>query len=370
MRIVYVSTLAAGGPLSHMRQLASDVARAGAEVSAICVDQQTVDILADAGVEATIVPMRHKFDLAGAAAAGRLMRGADVLHTQDRRAGWLVRPHARARGIPVVHTMHGLPEEINHSLGRDRLVVAPGVSRARVAWLLHGYLRLEAALALTGAVVCPSEAMARFLVDHGLPRGRIQVIPLGMDVRRVEPTAPNDPPVVGTVTKLEYWKGVDVLVEACALVQRPLRLEVFGDGSMRVELEKRARELHVDAIFHGFVSNVREEIERLDVFALASRGENLPVSILEAMGAALPVVATRVGGIPEEVDDGVTGLLVEPGDPREFAAALDAVLGDPGRRLEMGRRAPVRLRRLFDNARVAELSLELYERTTARRRAA
>ena len=345
-----------------MRQLAIDVARSGVEVCAICVDQQTVDLLAGAGIHATILPLRHKFDLAGAAAAGPLLRGADLVHTHDRRAGWLVRPQARARGIPVVHTMHGLPEEINHSLGRDELVVAPGVSRARVAWLMHGYLRIEAALALTGAVVCPSHAMARFLVEHGLPRKRVDVIPLGMDTRREEPAPPNDPLVVGTVTKLEHWKGVDVLVEACGLVQHPFRLEVFGDGSERDELERRARELGVDAIFHGHVSDVRDRLEGLDIFTLSSRGENLPVSILEAMAAALPVVATRVGGIPEEVDDGVTGLLVEPGDARGLATALDTLLGDTGLRTEMARRAPVRLREQFDNVRVAERAIELYRR--------
>jgi len=365
MRVIYVSTLDAGGPLTHMRQLAADVARTGADVRAICVDKRSAELLVDAGVEATIVPMRHKFDVRGAAGVVPLLRGADVVHTHDRRAGWLVRPLARARGIPVVHTMHGLPEEINHSLGRDRLIVAPGVTRLRVAWLLHGYLRIEALLALTGAVIAPSHAMARFLVGHGLPRDRVHVIPYGMDVRRDEPSRLHDPPVVGTVTKLEHWKGVDVLIEACGLMDRPFRLELFGDGSEREQLERRARELGVDAVFHGMVANVRQRLEELDVFVLPSRGENLPVSILEAMAAALPVVATRVGGIPEEVEDGRTGLLVEPGDAGALAAALDRLIGDTELRLQCARRAPERLRRHFDNGRVAQQTLELYQRVIA-----
>jgi glycosyltransferase involved in cell wall biosynthesis len=370
VRVVYVCTLDAGGPLMHMRQLAADVALAGGDVALICADEETPGLLAGSGIDASVVRMGHKFDVAGGAKAWPLLQGADVVHTHDRRAGWLVRPQARARGIPVVHTMHGLPEEINHSLGRGALIVAPGVSRARVAWLLRGYLRLEALLALTGAVVAPSDAMARFLIEYGVPRGRVQVIPYGMDVRRDEPTAPNDPPVIGTVTRLEYWKGVDVLVEACGLVRRPFRLEVFGSGAESGRLERRARDLGIDATFHGFVvDGLREEIERFDIFALPSRGENLPISILEAMGAALPVVASRVGGIPEEVDDGRTGILVEPDDVAELAAALTRLIDDVDLRLELGRQAPLRLRERFDNEDVARQALALYERVAARRAA-
>lgn len=366
MRVVYVSTLDAGGPLTHMRQLAADVARTGADVRAICADARSVELLEASGIEAAVVPMRHKLDLRGAAKAGPMLRGADVVHTHDRRAGWLVRPYARARGIPVVHSMHGLPEEINQSLGRDRLIVAPGATRARIAWLLHGYLRIEALLALTGAVVAPSRAMAAFLVEHGLPRGRVHVIPYGMDVRRDEPPPAHEPPIVGTVTKLEHWKGVDVLVEACGRASHPFRLEIFGDGSEREQLEARARELGIDAVFHGMVDDVRDRIEGLDVFVLPSRGENLPVSILEAMGAALPVIGSRVGGIPEEVEDGRTGILVEPGDVDELSAAIDRLVGDAGLRLEYARRAPMRLRELFDNEGIAQKALALYERLIAR----
>jgi glycosyltransferase involved in cell wall biosynthesis len=153
-----------------------------------------------------------------------------------------------------------------------------------------------------------------------------------------------------------------VLIEACGLVNVPFRLEVFGDGSERGQLERRAKELGVDATFHGNVSDVRDRIEHLDLFVLPSRGENLPVSILEAMAAALPVVATRVGGIPEEVDDARTGRVVEPGDPNELAEALEGLLADAGLRREYALRAPQRIRELFDNAGVARKALDLYER--------
>lgn len=362
MRIVYVSTLDAGGPLVQMRELALQVARSGADVRAICAHGPTAELLASHGIDADVVRMRDKFDVRGAARSFPLLRGADVVHTHDRRAGWLVRPQARARGIPVVHTIHGLPEEINHSLGRERLIVAPGVGRARVAWLLHGYLRIEALLARMGAVVAPSHAMARFLAAHGMPRDRLHVIPHGIDVRRDEPPPAGDPHVIASVTKLEHWKGVDVLVEAAARSDRPFRLELYGDGTERTALQRRAAELGVDVGFNGVVGDVRDRLERADVFVLPSRGENLPLSILEAMAAALPVVASRVGGIPELVEDGVTGTLVEPDDPDGLARALAALLADDDARRAKGRSGAARARALFGNDRMTSSFVTLYER--------
>jgi glycosyltransferase involved in cell wall biosynthesis len=362
VRVVYVSTLEAGGPLVQMRELALGVAASGVEVRAICAHEQTAEMLAASGVKTDIVRMRDKFDVRGAARSFPLLRGADVVHTHDRRAGWLVRPQASARRIPVLHTMHGLPEEINHSLGRNELVVAPGVGRLRVAWLLHGYLRIEALLARTGAVVAPSRAMADFLVAHGIPQSRVRVIPHGIDVRRDEPPRAGDPPVVACVTRLEHWKGVDVLVEAAARVGRPFRLEIYGDGSERGQLHRRAEELGVDVVFNGAVEDVRIRLEQADVFVLPSRGENLPLSILEAMAAALPVVASRVGGIPELVEDGVTGVLVEPGDADALARGLRDLLEDDERRREQGRQGSGRARERFGSERMIASFVDLYDR--------
>ena len=365
MHVVYASTLDAGGPLVQMRELALAMNATGIRVSAICADEPTARLLEDAGIEAAVVRMRDKYDVRGGAAAWPLLRGADIVHTHDRRAGLLVRMQAAARRIPVVHTMHGLPEEINHSLGRGRLIVAPGVGRARVAWLLHGYLRLEAVLARTGAVVAPSQAMADFLARWGMPRSRLHVIPHGIDVRRDDPGPAREPPVVGSVTKLEHWKGVDTLVEACALVQHRFRLELVGEGSERERLQARTEALGVDAVFRGAVDDVRDRLETFDVFVLPSRGENLPLSILEAMSAALPVVATRVGGIPEEVEDGVTGMLVEPGEPQQLADALDAMLADEQVRREYGVQGADRARRLFTTAKMVERFADLYATVAA-----
>ncbi len=366
MRVVYVSTLPRSGPLSHLLQLAPTVAAAGADVHVVCASEEVRGWFAELGVPATAVPIDDKLDLRGAAALWPLVEDADVVHTHDRRAGLFGRLAGRARGARVVHTLHGLPEELVPQFGRPGASPPPGTSRARLAWVTEVVLRAERQLARLGTVVAPSAAMARFLVRHGFPDRRVEVIPYGIEPEDVtRRAATSGPLVVGTAANLEYWKGVDVLIEAAALADAPVRLEIFGRGSLRPELERLAADRSVDARFNGFEPDVRSKLPSLDVFALPSRGDNLPVSILEAMAAGLPVVATRVGGIPELVDDGETGFLVDADDAPGLAAALDRLAADPDERRRLGGRGAERARAEFSADGVAARMLSLYERVCA-----
>jgi glycosyltransferase involved in cell wall biosynthesis len=342
------------------------MARAGADVQVVCLTEEVANTFRLAGVDATPMPLRHKGDLAGAARTWPLLAGADVVHTHDRRAGLLVRPAARVRGSLVLHTYHGLPEEIAVRLGRGggHVPTPPGASRARTAWLLHGYLRIEALLARFGFVVAPSRAMARFLADNGLPAERIHVVQNGIDLRprgSPRPTRTDGPLVLGTGASLEYQKGIDILLAACARLDGKPRIEIFGDGSWRGRLEAQAAELDLDARFAGHVDDLRERIHELDIFVLPSRAENFPLAALEAMAATLPVVATRVGGVPELVVDGETGILVEPDDPPALAAAIAGLASDPARRAALGDAGRRRASAMFDADRMAARMLALYE---------
>jgi glycosyltransferase involved in cell wall biosynthesis len=362
MRVVYVSTLERGGPLSHLRQLAPRVAAAGLDVHVACATEEVAAAFRRDGVAATAATIADKRDMRGAARLWPLLAGADVVHTHDRRAGLFGRIQGRARGAVAVHTLHGLPEELAPRLGRPHAPVPPGVSHAREAWLVHGLLGIEALLARLGHVVAPSRAMADFLSSHGFPARLLDVIPYGVEAAAPNGRPPNDVFVLGTAANLEYWKGIDVLIEACSLVAAPLRLELFGDGTLRGSLEAQAREAGVDARFHGFVADAPSRLAGLDAFVLPSRGDNLPVAILEAMAAGVPVVGTRVGGIPELVADGTTGLIVEPDRPRELAGALEALARDPKKRLELGERGRERAATEFSAAAVGRRTVELYER--------
>jgi glycosyltransferase involved in cell wall biosynthesis len=365
VRVTYVSSLPAGGPLSHVRDLAPAVAAQGVEVSVICADERVAAGFGRMGIEAAVVPLRHKYDVRGAARLPTLLRSADIVHSHDRRSGLFARSAAVMVGSRSVHTLHGVPDEIFAMVGRDDPPSPPGVSRARIAWLRLGLMRIEALLAHLGAVVVPSHALARFLAANGFPSVRMHVIPYGVTVCRPAPARLHHPPRLGTAAILEYRKGIDVLLDGMASMRIPAQLNVFGEGTLRPELERQARRLGIEATFHGFVDDLRDRLLELDAFVLPTRADNLPVAILEAMTLALPVVATRVGGVPELVVDGETGYLVEPDDPRDLARALTEVIADPARHRRLGEAGAARISAHFDAGAVAARMVSLYEELLA-----
>jgi glycosyltransferase involved in cell wall biosynthesis len=219
------------------------------------------------------------------------------------------------------------------------------MSRWRAVWLLGGYVRIEVALARLGMVVTPSQAMRQFLGVLGMPLTRIRVIGHSIDVRRRAPRVRMGTPTIGVAARLEHWKGIDVLFAACAQLAQPVRVEIFGDGSQRERLEAQAAALGLDARFHGAVEDMRVRLDALDAFVLPSRVENSPLAIVEAMAHALPVVATRVGGVPELVADGQTGLLVEPDDPAALARAIARIVDQPDFAAQLGRAGALRAQR-------------------------
>jgi glycosyltransferase involved in cell wall biosynthesis len=356
MRVVYVSTIERGGPLTHLRQLVPRVVAEGVDVLVLAGNEPVADTFRALGVPVEVVPIADKLDVRGARALLPLLENADVVHTHDRRAGLFGRVAGRLRGARVLHTLHGMPEEIAARIGRPDAPDPPGVSPARIAWLVQGYLRIESTLTRLGHVVAPSQAMADFMLAHGFPERLVHVIPYGIELGENGPRAQHDTLVAGVAANLEYWKGIDVLLEAARLVQSPVRLEIYGVGAKQAELERLAEGL--DVHFNGFV---QDPLAGLDVLVQPSRADNLPLSILEAMASGLPVIGTRTGGIPELVIDGETGLLVEPERPEELAAALDSLAADPERRAELGRRGRERVQEHFSADGIARRTVALYE---------
>jgi L-malate glycosyltransferase len=218
---------------------------------------------------------------------------------------------------------------------------------------LHRAL-LHQVLCRADAVACTSQALRQRVLSllGGRPQD-VTVTPFGVavDGASTAPAKPGPGLCVGTVKGLATVYGVDLLIRAFAHVVRSrsaacpapadaLRLRLVGDGPQRGELQALATELGVaDRVdFVGAVphAQVAAELRRLDVFVAASRQESFGVAVLEASAAGLPVVATRVGGLPEVVDSGVTGLLVPPEDVPALAGAIELLLDDAALRQRMG----------------------------------
>jgi glycosyltransferase involved in cell wall biosynthesis len=200
-----------------------------------------------------------------------------------------------------------------------------------------------------------------------LPNG-IRALPPGDGgAVRAELGIGRDDPVIGTVCILRAEKALDVLVRAAALLARDLprlRVLIVGDGEERGRIETMVHQLGLEdhVLLTGLRSDVPDVLAALDVAVLSSDYEGIPLSMLEFMDAGKPIVATRVGGIPEVIQDGVHGVLVPPRDEAALAAAIGGLLGDTDAAREMGARAQDRCRREFSLDRIVERLQQLYER--------
>jgi glycosyltransferase involved in cell wall biosynthesis len=220
---------------------------------------------------------------------------------------------------------------------------------------------------LTTTVVCVSEATQ----EEGLAAGtcdpqRTVVIHNAVDVRSFARTSRRGgtPEVVG-VGRLAYPKDFTTLLEALRLVRGPCHVRLAGDGPGLTEvtsaLTRNGLSQRVELL--GARADVPDLLARSDVFVLSSRSEGFPVSVLEAMAAGLPVVATNVGGVAEAVADGETGFLVPAADADALARALERLLADGELRRRLGAAGRARALSLFDVSRYRAAYRELYWRS-------
>lgn len=196
---------------------------------------------------------------------------------------------------------------------------------------------------LADCVLVNAEAIRQNLISRGYDAEKIEVIPNGIAFSRFESGndgslrselgLPPSTPLVAVVSRLNRLKGIDCFLEASAIVARDFpqaRFLFVGDGVGRPEFERYASNLGLAerVIFTGFRTDVPKVLSQITVSVLPSLSEGLSNSLLESMAAGVPVVATRVGGNPEVVEDGVTGLLVEAKDPAALAQAIGRLLQD------------------------------------------
>jgi glycosyltransferase involved in cell wall biosynthesis len=178
--------------------------------------------------------------------------------------------------------------------------------------------------------------------------------------------------VIGTIARLVWYKGLEDLLKAAALIVRrypSARFLVVGDGPLRQALEEKARALRLNGTvrFLGAVPNASSLLPHFDIFVLSSLWEGMSNSLLEAMAAGKPVVATDVGGSPEVVIDGKTGFLVPPKDPEALASAILHLLADRELARNLGEAGRIRVESEFTlEIMVARLE-ELYDSLLAAR---
>jgi glycosyltransferase involved in cell wall biosynthesis len=280
----------------------------------------------------------------------------DLVHLNSSKAGVLGAVAARVARVPlVVFTVNGWAFR--------------NFADARTARVYLAGARLIGRLA--DRVVCVAEQERRWGIEAGAIRpDQAVVIWNAVDVGAAKRARhePRTPPVLVSVGRFAYPKDFVTLVRALGLLGKgSFRTLVVGDGPERAELEAELARSGADVQLLGERGDVPQLLAEADVFCLSSRSEGLPLSILEAMAAGLPVVASAVGGVPEQVADGETGFLVPPGDETALAAALERLAGDAELRGRLGAAGRARAEERFDLPHVREAHLRLYSELLAAR---
>lgn len=293
-------------------------------------------------------------------------RGVDVVHAHDRYANVFAVPWARAAGVPgVIASKRWQAIERRHAI-LNRI-----------------------AFRLADRVLANSALVGRSLTDvDGVDPRKVAIVPNFVDDTLFEPVSETmradlrrslgvelDALVIGAVANLRPVKDLATLVRATAQVAPAwpsLRLVLVGGGAERQPLAALAASLGIDGIVH--FAGSRDDGARchaaFDITVLCSVAEGFPNAVVEAMAAGRPVVATRVGGVPDAVDQDVTGLMVPPGDPAALATALRTLLSDPARRAAFGAVARTRAIARFSAPAAIGAVQSLYELVAGRTRAA
>ena len=305
-------------------------------------------------------PIRPHVDVLAVSECIRAIKriNPDIVHTHSTKAGLIGRAAAKLAGKPVVFTAHGwsFTEGIAE---RSR----------RLATFIERH-----AARISDAIICVSEYDRRLALHLGvgnealLTRIHNGVLDVPTEMRANH--SGNGPVKIISVARLDAPKDHALLIDALATIKDiPWELELIGDGPLTESIRARANSLGIGerVLFSGLCNDVPERLSKADLFVLASGFEGFPLSILEAMRANLPVIASDVGGVSESVVEGTTGFLVPKGDKDALADRLRLLITDPELRKRLGLQGRFLYEREFSFDVMYNRTFEIYQRVLERR---
>lgn len=365
-----------GGPTIHVVELGAGMDPARFESLLVCGlanpgEQSMMDYAERRGIRPILIPEivgEADFGLRDVVAIAKLYRllqreKPHIVDTHTAKAGFVGRIAARLAGVPVViHTYHGHVWRGYYSPIKSRLL----------CWMEQG-------LALfTDQIIAVSESVRQEIAQYGIASlEKIKAVPLGFALDdflnssklrgqfRQEIGIPLDAPLIGIVGRIVPIKNHRLFLDAAKRIldlTADVRFVVVGDGLIRPDLEAYAREIGLAerVVFTGWRRDLPAIYADLDVLVVSSINEGTPVSAIEAMAAGCSIVATRVGGVPDIVLDGKTGLLVPSDDAPALAEAVTRFLRDPALARRMQQAGRIFVAENFTTERLAADMEKLY----------
>jgi glycosyltransferase involved in cell wall biosynthesis len=356
-----IGTLQLGGAESQVATLAQALNNERYTVSVCCLHREgaQANVLRNKGINVVSFNMRLRYWPVTVYRLYRLIKqlNVQIVHTHLYDSGIWGRLVGKLAGAPVIMTTeHGM-----------------------TLWKKSHHLILERFVnQFTDKIIAVSEDIRRRRIEHeGVPPEKIITIPNAVNIEQFSQASARNKirkqlnldsyaPVVGAVARLVPPKRLDYLLAAARLVCQAApqaRFIIIGDGPLRQELENQAAELkEVGCVqFLGSRQDIPDLLSALDIFVLSSEREGLPVAMLEAMAASVPVVVTGVGGIPEVIRDGQNGLLVPPHEPERLAQAILNLIGDPGLRRNLAEQGLKTVNAHFSANAVSRQIIALYD---------
>jgi glycosyltransferase involved in cell wall biosynthesis len=336
------------------------------DVSAVILNEgKLAEKLRDGGIEVSIIDERihNFFKIKGILA--HLLKGGkiDILHThryKENVLGGLVKNRCEIKGL--IQTVHGMQESFR---GLKQLKMkfytnlSDDLTRRRFSKVIA--VSQDIAERLRGKFGDQKVVTVHNAIDTGL----IKVSKSAEEIKS-ELGISGDRAVIGSAGRLVPVKGYDIFLKAAKLILRKRPKTVFviaGDGPLNEELREMASSLGIgtDVIFTGFRDDVPDLVNAFDIFLVTSVHEGIPMSVLEAMAMRKVVVSTAVGGIPEIIEDNISGILTDPGSPDGLAERCLSVLEDHELRDKIERNAERRVGQEFSTERLRDQVLRLYE---------
>lgn len=302
--------------------------------------------------------MKSKFDFWCAGRVAKVARenGYQLIHAHTPRTLLIGQLAAKRIGCPLVYHVHS-------PVGRDS---ERGLSN-RINAMIETW-----SLKKVDRMICVSSSLAGYMAELGHPQEKIVVVSNGVQAIQDLPNRdePGEHWMIGTMALFRPRKGTEVLLDALAILKKEnlnVRLRAVGPfetPEYESDIMQQVERLGVGDMIDwmGFQTDVNLQLRKMDLFVLPSLyGEGLPMVVLEAMANAVPVVASRVEGIPEAVRDGIDGLIFEPGDPQDLASKLRSMIGDQKRWKAMSASAVERQRAELSDVSMARGVAEVYQ---------